>query len=471
MRHVAPHRWADAWAGKLRDDEVAAMDAHAEQCAACARARDRITRVSSSTFPALRAQSAPEVGWDAVRAKVYWSVSTEKRARIRPAWHARVAWGAFAVGAAAVALASGPMHKGTREQPVAVAPRAEAPAPSPLVGLVNRVSGDVMIDGLRRPDAFERTLAAGAVIATADGRVDVQFGDGSAFALGARSTLQLRRFDAEAIELVVDGTIDALVAPRAPHQRFVVIAGDDTIEVRGTQFRVARDGSGVRVACRHGMVAVRDRGGELAVAAAQQTLVRGHVAGARVSALSPDELAQLAAATPVTLPVWTGVQTAAAPLEIASANRRDVRVDGVELGAAPLRVRVMPGRHTIEAADRSGRYRRAGWADVTAGKPARLDVPPEAPAAPTGGVAQRKKQLDSGIDRAKLRACTRRLAKEGITGAYVDVEIGVDAAGAVNFMNLDSDLAGTTNDCVKAVLQAVQFGAGPAASWRERIEL
>jgi hypothetical protein len=190
-----------------------------------------------------------------------------------------------------------------------------------------------------------------------------------------------------------------------------------------------------------------------------------------VSALSTDELAQLAAATPVTLPVWTGAQTSAAPLEIASVNRRDVRVDGVELGAAPLRVRVMPGRHTVEVADRGGRYRRAGWADVTASKPARLDVMPEAPVAPTGGVAQRKKQLDSGIDRAKLRACTRRLAKEGITGAYVDVEIGVDAAGAVNFMNLDSDLAGTTNDCVKAVLQGVQFGAGAAASWRERIEL
>jgi hypothetical protein len=469
MRHVKPHRWADAWAGKLPERDVAAMDAHAEECARCAKARDRITRVSSTTFPALRAQSSPEVGWDAVRAKVYWSVSTEKRARVRPAWHGKLAWGAIAAGATVVALASSPMHRASHEQPVASVPHVEAPAP--LVGLVSRVSGDVMIDGLRRPDAFERTLAAGAVIATADGRVDVQFGDGSAFALGARSTLQLRRFDAEAIELVVDGTVDALVAPRAPHQRFVVIAGDDTIEVRGTQFRVARDASGVRVACRHGLVAVRDRSGELAVAAAQQTVVHGQVAGARVAALSPDELAQLAAATPVTLPVWTGAQTAAAPLEIASATRRDVRVDGVELGAAPLRVRVMPGRHTVEIADRAGRYRRAGWADVTASKPARLDVPPEAPAAPTGGVAQRKKQLDSGIDRAKLRACTRRLAKEGITGAYVDVEIGVDAAGAVNFMNLDSDLAGTTNDCVKAVLQGVQFGAGPAATWRERIEL
>jgi hypothetical protein len=468
MRHVKPHRWADAWAGRLPDDVVAAMDAHAEDCAKCAKARDRITRTSSTTFPALRAQSSPEVGWDAVRAKVYWSVSTQKRAKVRPAWHGKLAWGAIAAGAAVVALASGPVHRHD-EAPIAVAPHVEAPAP--LVGVVSRVSGEVMIDGLRRPDAFERTLAPGAVIATADGRVDVQFGDGSAFALGARSTLQLRRFDAEAIELVVDGTVDALVAPRPPHQRFVVIAGDDTIEVRGTQFRVARDGSGVHVACRHGLVAVRDRGGEVAVAAAQQTVVRGEVAGARVSALSPDELAQLAAATPVTLPVWTGAQTAAAPLEIASTTRRDVRVDGVELGAAPLRVRVMPGRHTIEIADRAGRYRRAGWADVTAGKPARLDVPPEAPAAPTGGVAQRKRQLDSGIDRAKLRACTRRLAKEGITGASVDVEIGVDAAGAVNFMNLDSDLAGTTNDCVKAVLQGVQFGAGPAATWRERIEL
>src|SRR5262249_59351666 len=119
--------------------------------------------------------------------------------------------------------------------------RPRPPAPAALAGLVNRASGDVMVDGVRPADLFARTLAQGSKIATADGRVDIQFGDKSAFALGPRSTIELRRFDVEIIELAVDGTVDIVVAPRAAGQRFLVDAGDQVVEVRGTQFRVTHD--------------------------------------------------------------------------------------------------------------------------------------------------------------------------------------------------------------------------------------
>jgi hypothetical protein len=485
MRHVSPHRWADAWAGKLTDDEVAEMDRHAEACARCAKARDRITRTSSTTFPALRTESAPDVGWDAVRAKVYWTVSTERRAK-QPA---RRRWIVPVLAAGSVAVVAvigliGPRTSGLAPRSeVAIAPPPQVGSPTPeapaapagVTGLVSRMSGDVMIDGLRQ-GAFERTLATGSLIATGDGRVDVQFGDASALALGPKSSLQLRRFDAEAIELVVDGTLDVVVAPRAPGQRFLVVAGDETVEVRGTQFRVARDARGVRVSCRHGLVAVRDGTGEVQIGAAHQAVIApGRANEAHAVTLGDPELAQLAAATPVTLPLWTTaveLGSRSAPLDIAATTARDVRVDGVEMGAAPLRVRVMPGRHTVEAADRSGRYRRAGWVDVSTQKIARLEVQPVEEVVPTSGTAERQKQLHAAIDRGKLYACTRALSKEGIAGAFVQLEIAVDATGAVNYLNaLDSDLGAAGQDCVLGILRQVRFAPGPAASWRERIDL
>ncbi len=487
MRHVAPHRWADAWAGRVEDEERAAMEHHADACRACARARDRI-RSASDSFPALRAQPAPELAWDSVRARIHWEISTEKRARIRPrpALHRilpRAALGAFGAGAVALALATAPaeLEPGAPLEVLAAAPApltpAPPPAPAPRVGLVNRATGDVMIDGLRRDDLFARTLGAGAVIATGDGRVDVQFAEAGAFALAPRSRLELRRFDAGGIELVVEGTVDVALAPHAAPPRFAVIAGERTIEVRGTQFRVRHGAAATDVACSRGRVAVRDRHGTVEVGAARRLeLPAGRAAAAdQVQPLSADELGALADAAPVRLPMWDpeALLHSSAPLEIASAARREVRVYGVELGAAPLRVRVMPGRHTVETADAAGRFRRAGWVDVgppAAGPAARFELPAEPP--PTGDVGERRRQLRAGIDQARLRQCMRQIAKQGLTGTYVQIELRVDASGAVNFLNIvDTDLGSATAGCVRTVLAGVRFEPGPAATWRERLEL
>jgi hypothetical protein len=476
---VAPHKWADAFAGTLPDDELRACEKHAETCTACAKARDRVQRASQS-FPALRAQKAPELGWDGVRARVHWTVSTAKHAKVAPPrrWLPFAAAGTLAVGAAAVALATGVLSSSAppRIAKQLTPPAPAAAAPASLAGLVSRLTGQVMIDGVRRDDVFERALVPGTVLATGAGRVDVQFGDHSAFSLGPRSTLELRRFDAEQIALVVDGTVDITVAPRAPHQRFLVIAGDRTVEVRGTQFRVSYDRTATRVACRHGKVAVRDAHGEVEVATARKLELApaAPVEASRVGVLGADELEQLAAATPATMPLWGDpqalLQTSAA-LEVTTVGAHAVRVDGVELGEAPLRVRVMPGRHTVETSDRAGRFRRAGWVDVEPAKPAQLAVQAEATELPPSTTSARRHQLRAGVDHARLSQCTRAITKSGLS-AYVAFEISIDQSGAVQFLNVvDSDLPATTRNCVRDVLADVRFKPGAAATFRDKLDL
>jgi hypothetical protein len=488
--HVAPHRWADLWAGRVDAVERATMERHVARCRACAKVRQRVTRASDS-FSAIRAQSAPEVSWDAIRAKVHWSVSTERQAALR---QRRPAYGWLAAATAAgiaVGLVTGVLTRNdplspprapvvarpaTPTSPAAPPPATDAqPRPALLAGLVSRTAGDVMVDGVRPANLFGQRLTEHSALATADGRVDVQFGADSAFALGPMSTVQLRRFDARSVELAVDGTLDVVVAPRSDGQRFIVVAGDQLVEVRGTQFRVVHDAAGTTiVACHRGRVSVSDRSGQLELAAAQRLVVAaGHtVSEVRPAAMSADELAALAPA-PLALAVWgTPAVDSSIPLEIASTGgRRGVRVDGIELGAAPLRVRVMPGRHSVEAADSAGRFRRAGWVDVAAtGRPARFEVPAELPA--TGGGTERQHQFRAGIDQSRLRGCTRSIAKAGLTGTYVQIEISVDAQGALGFLNvLDTDLPSATASCVREVLVDVRFRSGAAASWQERIDL
>ncbi len=479
MKHVAPHRWADLWAGRVDDAERTAMEAHATACPQCARTRARVTR-ASDTFATIKNLPAPDVAWDAVRAKVHWTVSTERRGKL-PAPESRTGWiAAGMVAAAAVATMfvdrpSPPLE--SIAVPVVVREPVHA---APLAGLVNRTTGDLMIDGIRPTDPFRARLAAGTVIATGDGRVDIQFGDRSAFALGPHSRLELVRFDSQAIELTVDGTIDVEVAPRGAGQRFTIRAGAREIEVRGTQFRVTQSATTTAVACRHGLVAVRDASGLREVGAARRLVLPSNkpVLAESVAVLSIEEVTELADATPLTMPVWdAGTLASSAPLDIATSGRRAVRLDGLEVGEAPMRVRVMPGRHTVESIDNQGRYRRAGWIDVLAGakQPAVISIHPEPPASRAPAYQDlntRRSQLKTNIDRGKLAACTRAATKQGLDGAYVQIEISVDAQGNVPFLNvLESDLPTKLSDCISSVLRDVRFTPGPVATWRERIDL
>jgi hypothetical protein len=493
-KHVAPHRWADAMHGEVAPDERAEMKAHAATCKRCDRARVRVQRVSD-TFPVLRQAPPPELGWDGVRARIHWTISKAKRDTESHPKVARHSWLPILVAATAVAAGGAGVYWFTRAPSQAVsvvAPPTHAPEvaakPAALTALVSRLAGDVMIDGVRSDSAFAKPLGAGTVLATGDGRIDVQFGEASAFALGPRSTLELRSFDANTIALVVDGSVDLEVAPRAKQQRFFVIAGDRTIEVRGTRFAVKHDAGGTLVSCQHGLVAVRDTAGTSAAAAqylevgtARKAFVPAQHAVTEVHAvpLTADELATLVTATPWSTPGWNADLAAhTAPLEITTvAPHRAIRVDGIELGAAPFAMRVAPGRHTVESADAAGRFRRAGWVDVALGAHAsHFEAPAieeaSLPASPAAAIAVRKRQLASGLDRARLQQCTRRLAKSGLTDTFVQIEITVDAGGAVDVLNIiDTDLPSDTASCVHDALAETKFPAGTAATWREKLTL
>ncbi len=253
-----------------------------------------------------------------------------------------------------------------------------------------------------------------------------------------------------------------------------MIAGERTVEVRGTQFRVHHDNAGTAIACSHGAVAVRDRGGNVEVGAARHLDVpRDHAVASEAAApLSADDAAALLDATPLTLPLWDPETLAhsSAPLEIATAGRREVRVDGFELGLAPMRVRVLPGRHTVEAADGNGRFRRVGWIDVTTARPARLEVSAEPP--PTNSVNERHRQFVSRVDRRRFAMCNRKPTKQGVGGGAVTIEIGVDDRGNKNYVNvLDNDVGEFAANCVLSIVKDMQFPPGAKAEWHERIDL
>lgn len=484
-RHVAPVRWAALAAGEVSARAAARMREHATRCERCRLARERITSAQAA-MRELREVAAPELPWDSIRAKVRWQLASAG-AGVEPgrSWRSLGLAAVVAVGAVGAALAlllparsaSPPVASPLGAGPSMTA-RAEASAPAavPLAALVTKVRGVAQLDGVRDGAAlFARVVGPGAVVATAAGTLDLQLGEGTALTLGPRSTLRLERFDTAAIELAIDGVIDLEVAPRRPGQRFLVRAGAQTVEVRGTRFRVEHHADHTRVACRHGLVSVRDGAAEVAVAA-------GSVASLRTGeppvslALSQAEEVALALATPYRLP-WEDARAGSARLALEVASERRVRVDGQELGTGAVAVRVLRGRHLVETAAAGEPFQRAGWAEVGAGVVAAhfeedgaasaVEVAPTARAR-----AARLAELRRALDRRQLARCVRSITKQGVADTFVTVELSVERDGAIAYLNiLDTDLPGEVAECVRSELARLRFGAGPSARVRERLEL
>jgi ferric-dicitrate binding protein FerR (iron transport regulator) len=501
--HVAPHRWADLARGELGGADERRMLAHAAACDRCARARDRVAGAVGA-FEELGAAQAPELGWDTIRARVYWATSSDRREQARTAERAAIRrrrWRVVAVPAAAAVAAAavaGVLIARSGDRPVRPAPRvahAAAPPVAPVVhppaalltGVVTLAAGEVTVDGVAAPGAvLAHPLMVGSKVETGDGRLAVQFGDGSVFSVGPRSTLALRRFDGGTVELAIDGEVAIEVARRAPGQRFAVVAGGRTVEVRGTAFRVVRRDGALAVACGHGLVAVEDDSGDLLVPAGQGVTVGDDdvLAGRTARPLEPAALARLMTQVRPRLPVWTepaALYRTSAPIAIAAPRGHAVRVDGVVVGTGALTLRVMSGRHLVEAEAARGRFVGGAWVEARPGHAAAADVGPAAaepgrpcaPHTPNHSEARRARRadLEHGLDRARVNNCIRALAKQGLAGGtHIELDLGVTAGGAIRFLNVgDTDLPDSMASCIRDAAAAVRFPAGAAATFHERL--
>lgn len=490
MRHVSPERWAAVCARRVREPELARLIAHADNCERCRRDRDRVAAAQISMAD-LRNTEAPELGWDAIRAKVRWELSPAGRSshRDRTPWIVGVAIAVaasvavFAVhsrGSSAVApttaLSKDPIEANVAEpskaHTVAVEP-LHRPAVPPLLALVTRARGTVQIDG----DAarlFDRSIGVGAVLATGEGRLDVQFGEGSGLLLGDRSTLRLERFDLASVEVTIDGVVDIAVASRAAGQRFLVRAGAQIVEVRGTQFRVDHRADRTRVSCLHGIVTVREGARSIDVAAGQWVDVHTGQDMPAPLLLAERERVELALAAPYRLP-WPSddakvVATTTTRLDLVAEKDRLLRLDGVELGAGSTSVRVLRGRHLVETSHHRGRFRRAGWVVVSGStSAAHFDASADEPSASR---RQRLADLRALLDRGKLGRCVRSIAKQGLSGTFVGIELSVDRNGAIGYLNItDTDLPAELAECVRGVVAETRFAPGAAATVIEHLEL
>jgi hypothetical protein len=478
--HVAPERWAELAAGRLTSGEGAALVAHADACARCARVRRRVD-ATRATLALLHDAPPPPLPWDRIGAQRYGSTSLERRRpRRRPrAWPILLA--GLAAGSVAVVAATLWLPGVAQLKPVAVVAPAplEAPAPppvpappvvapAPLEAAVTFLQGQVTVDGGAAVTG-DTPLRAGLTLhAAAGARLAAQFGARSGLVLEPGSTLEVLRFDAgEVLLRVTSGAVAVELEERRPDQRFAVLAGTRVVEVRGTVFRVAEQAGDVDVAVRRGRVAVLDSGGAAetnVLAGTRLALARGAAPDASPPVPSPATLD-----ASMRIPLVPGFESAAAMradtpmLAVTAPARASVRVDGVEAGVGSFQLRRALGRHLVE----SGTVSR--WVEVTAGGTAAIAL---APPAAERNRSERPAQLDAQLrnHRGELEVCASRLGKVAPGGELsVEVEVGVRADGSVDFV---TPVGRVGDDCVLDLIRdRFTFPEGAAATVRKSIRL
>ncbi len=502
MKHIAAHRWAALQAGTLSASEDQALRAHALACAQCRTVRDRVV-AGMLEFSAIAQAPAPELRWESTRTQIHWQVAAARRTdgTATPAWFRRRNWQLAALVPAVAAVAgvwlavrdTAPLRSTTATTTaMTMSPtQTQLPAaatPVPLGGWISKVQGGAVVVNGERADndasmaaLFNRTISAGATVATADATLHIQFGP-SGFGLAPHSTATLRRFDDRAVELVVDGMIDVEVTARAANQRFLIVAGTRTIEVRGTQFRVDHRSALLTVWCRHGHVVVADGARRVDVVGGMGVTLPDDNSGSAAtwpaaSPLPDQAMAMLSASTPVVAATIESAQQGSV-LAINASPGRAVRVDGVDVGVGDMWLRSTQGRHRVEAGNAAGRFRSGVWVDGAAQPAGQPRVVVAALVRDSDGPDNddarriRQGQLRAGLNHQELAACVRAVAKQGFGDAFVALQIKVDSRGDIAVLNaVDSDLSATIVECVRTAISHMSFPAGPDVMWVERLSL
>jgi hypothetical protein len=403
--HIAPHRLADAVSGRASGRERWRIERHVAACARCAAAHERLARAQLAMTD-IASLPAPDLGWDHIGVRVYWSTSSARHKALRErrgVWQPSTLAGLSALGLAAAAgfaltlwssqgdwsgtpppLASVPAADVSDHpvvMPTQAAPAAEVPAGPPLRGVVTFASGAVSVDGaaprpigkrgIDVPALFSGAIVQGAHLRTGGGRLVVQFGPASGLALQPGSSVRLTRFDDSAVEIAVEeGAVEVEVSHRRRGQTFTVVAGRHRVTVLGTAFQVAHRAGDFDVQCARGQVLVSDDDSRVAVSAGEQlkVLEQSLLGRALRQAIDRQRLAAMERdlARPL-LPAWTespALFDTSSTVELTAPAGRAVRVDGVRVGVGSFAVRVMSGRHQLQVAGESGTFERSAWIDA-----------------------------------------------------------------------------------------------------------
>ncbi len=377
-----PKKLADYHAGRLDVEAGAAVEAHLAACRRCRTAELR----TSGALDALReirdgglptpAPASPA----RIEATLRWTRKTPRYVQPARLWKLGVALSAAAAAAVLVAWKpwrhpQPPSVSAPPPAPMVAVEKPAPPRPQALGALVTLVGGEAAVARGGAPEQLDprRLVLAGDAIATGgNGRVGLQWGEGSGALIGPRSSLTVARLEPLAQELALQrGEVAVRVGPHQPGEALRVLSPDHTVTVHGTYFVVATDGRGTTVEVLEGVVEVAAREGDgtsTRVAAPERAFFpRGKGTAKTARPLTGREAAALRQANEMGLLVaWTTPETALAQtglVDVQTTPPAALVVDGVPYGATPLSLRRVLGRHLVELS-RSGFSTVRRWIDV-----------------------------------------------------------------------------------------------------------
>lgn len=483
MRCLSPRTLLALRADRLGQRARLRAEAHLRSCEGCQLASRRLANVQA-TLRDIAAATPPApgpAGGARLEATLRWTRVTGPLAAVsaRRSWFSArpvfLAGGAFAALALAVGgvLAWRVTHRPTlvAESPAPVvqpsAPtRPAPPADAMLSALVTFVGGDVQLarDGaaLAPLDPAQPILPGDMLVTGANGRVAVQWGEGSGALLSPSSRFTFSRLAPRAQVLrLQQGQIAVRVGPRQPGESLRVAAPDHTVTVHGTWFVVTARPRGTAVEVLEGVVEVAASSGDGAStrlpAPSQAFFARGSGIAESERALSGHEAAERRAAGEMGLLGWSSFDALlddTGLLRVDSKPSASLAVDGVSFGATPLLLRRGAGRHFVELS-RPGFDTIQRWVNV-GDEPGELRTAlmPQAkpPKVETRLPAPEEVRQMVAARRSQVRACYERsLKRNPKLAGTVTVELRVGPAGQVLGTRVTDDTLGDEQvaDCLR----------------------
>ncbi len=257
----------------LSDEGRARLERHLVGCEVCQRELAAM-ELYDTLIDSVHSAPMPAVDFDSMAISLRQealSVSRELRAqKTRRSFRGALPYVGLALAAAAAiavwAWPSEPAAPIARpEPPVAPDPPAPAPEPALLSPVVTLAAGAPtrLRDEVVEPLALGDTLSEGEAIRVGDGEVHVRLSEATGLIAFAQTELGLARARADHVRVSLHhGAVGQEVAPLAEGARYVVVAGDYEVEVRGTRFVVSRRDAVVGVDLTEGRVVVRGPDGE-----------------------------------------------------------------------------------------------------------------------------------------------------------------------------------------------------------------